>query len=244
MSTTGSKKKAIVFQTRFDSSKEDFILNLTATQAGTKIRYTLDGSAPTLESRLYDGPVTVKTTSDFIAQSEMRGRLVGNPIDLAFKMSKALNSTVLLKNSYSPKYPAGGVGSVVDGIRGTMEFHDGLWQGYEGVDIEAVIDFGEEKEISEAGAGFYQEISSWIFMPDSVEFYVSNDGANFTNVGTSRNDVPQKYPDPLKKDFSVSFDKRTARYIKMVAKNIGVCPPWHDGAGGKAWLFVDEIYAN
>jgi hypothetical protein len=159
-------------------------------------------------------------------------------------MSKALNSTVLLKNPYSERYPAGGVGSLVDGIRGTMDFHDGLWQGYEGVDIDAVIDFGEEKEISQAGAGFYQAISSWIFMPDSVEFYVSNDGVNFTSVGMSRNNVPQKYPDPVKKDFIVSFDKRTARYIKMVAKNIAVCPPWHDGAGGKAWLFIDEIFAN
>jgi len=22
---------------------------------------------------------------------------------------------------------------------------------------------------------------------------------------------------------------------------VGVCPPWHSGAGDKAWLFVDEI---
>jgi len=26
-----------------------------------------------------------------------------------------------------------------------------------------------------------------------------------------------------------------------VAKNRGVCPAWHPGAGQKAWLFVDEI---
>jgi hypothetical protein len=31
------------------------------------------------------------------------------------------------------------------------------------------------------------------------------------------------------------------RYIKVRAKNIGACPDWHPGSGGKAWLFVDEI---
>jgi len=25
---------------------------------------------------------------------------------------------------------------------------------------------------------------------------------------------------------------------------VGVCPEWHKGAGGKAWLFVDEIFVE
>jgi hypothetical protein len=29
--------------------------------------------------------------------------------------------------------------------------------------------------------------------------------------------------------------------VKIHAMNRGVCPPWHLGAGGKAWLFADEI---
>jgi alpha-L-fucosidase len=32
-----------------------------------------------------------------------------------------------------------------------------------------------------------------------------------------------------------------ARYVKLVAENVGICPAWHKGAGGDAWLFVDEI---
>jgi hypothetical protein len=33
----------------------------------------------------------------------------------------------------------------------------------------------------------------------------------------------------------------TARYVKIKAKNVGVCPAWHAGNGGKAWIFVDEL---
>ena len=32
-----------------------------------------------------------------------------------------------------------------------------------------------------------------------------------------------------------------ARYVRLAAHGIGACPPGHTGAGGKAWLFIDEI---
>ena len=31
------------------------------------------------------------------------------------------------------------------------------------------------------------------------------------------------------------------RYVRVTARNVGVCPAWHPGAGGKAWMFSDEI---
>ena len=31
------------------------------------------------------------------------------------------------------------------------------------------------------------------------------------------------------------------RYIKVVAKNFGELPAWHEAAGSEAWIFVDEI---
>jgi len=31
------------------------------------------------------------------------------------------------------------------------------------------------------------------------------------------------------------------RYVRVHAVNRRTCPPGHPGAGGKAWLFADEI---
>ena len=31
------------------------------------------------------------------------------------------------------------------------------------------------------------------------------------------------------------------QYVKVIAKNIGLCPEWHKGAGNKSWIFADEI---
>ena len=36
------------------------------------------------------------------------------------------------------------------------------------------------------------------------------------------------------------FEQVETRYIKTHAKNLGTCPVWHPGAGGKAWILVDE----
>jgi len=46
---------------------------------------------------------------------------------------------------------------------------------------------------------------------------------------------------PIKQRFVVEFVESEGRYIKVMAENIGLCPHWHKGSGGKAWLFVDEI---
>jgi hypothetical protein len=35
-----------------------------------------------------------------------------------------------------------------------------------------------------------------------------------------------------------------ARYIRVRARSVGVCPEWHAGAGGPAWVFADEIRVN
>ena len=43
------------------------------------------------------------------------------------------------------------------------------------------------------------------------------------------------------RDFAVDTHGQMIRYVKVYAKNRGRCPPWHKGAGGKAWIFADEI---
>ncbi len=39
----------------------------------------------------------------------------------------------------------------------------------------------------------------------------------------------------------MKLDNISARHIRFVAKNVGECPPFHKGAGGNAWIFIDEI---
>ena len=39
----------------------------------------------------------------------------------------------------------------------------------------------------------------------------------------------------------MEFKNIRAKHLKIKAENIGTCPPGHPGAGGDAWVFVDEV---
>jgi len=105
-----------------------------------------------------------------------------------------------------------------------------------------VIDLGAMELISSIEAGFLQDIKSWIFYPPTVEYYTSEDGENFTLAGSVACDFPDNQEGAFTKNFILSIDNAiNARYVKVVAKNYGVCPDWHLGAGGVTWVFADEI---
>jgi len=153
---------------------------------------------------------------------------------------KAVNRPVTIKNQYSEKYSAGGDNGIVNGIRGKIDFRDGNWQGYEGVDFEVIIDFGETTVISEISSSFLQNQSAWIFFPTEVEFEISTNGFDFSSV--KRVHYKTKIsPSHEVINFSHVFSQEKARFVKVKAKNITICPDWHPGAGGEAWIFLDEI---
>lgn len=57
---------------------------------------------------------------------------------------------------------------------------------------------------------------------------------------TEKNKVSQHSTTTLLNDFITSSSK-DARYIKVLAKNAGVCPDWHPGRGNLSWIFADEL---
>jgi beta-galactosidase len=158
--------------------------------------------------------------------------------------SKAKGATVTYTTPYHARYPGGGPGGLVDGITGSADYQDMLWQGFEKNDLEAVIDLGKNVQISRIYSNYLQDIDSWIFLPTQVEYALSEDGKTFTTVAVLPDDVPAEKPGAFVKSFSARIDPTSTRYVRVHAKNIGLCPPWHRSAGGKAWLFVDEVVAD
>jgi hexosaminidase len=60
-------------------------------------------------------------------------------------------------------------------------------------------------------------------------------------VGEVPNDVSPRLGEAVIKEFSARFEPRRARFVRVRARSLGNVPEWHYGAGGKAWLFADEI---
>ena len=119
--------------------------------------------------------------------------------------------------------------------------YNGKWQGYEGENIEITIDLGEEVPVSKISAGFLNKIESWIFLPITLTIEISEDGVNFSESNITRNVDDLNNEKVFVRDFQVLFETTDTRYVRLTAKNVGIVPDWHRGAGDKAWLFIDEI---
>ncbi len=163
-----------------------------------------------------------------------------------YKPSLSTGRAIKIANSWTERYSAGGEQALADGLRGGLSYNDGYWQGYESVDLDAVIDLGEMKPIHSLSTGCYQTIGAWIFLPTLVAYYGSADGIEFTKLGEVVNSEPVTREEAFFKDFRWQMDDKSAtvnsyRYIRVVAKNLGTCPPGHPGSGKKSWLFVDEV---
>lgn len=152
-----------------------------------------------------------------------------------------LGKPATLFYEYSPYYTGGGADALTDGVGGTNDFRSGHWQGLQKDDVVAMIDLKERKELSRMSAGFYQYNNAWIFLPQEVEFWVSDNGRDFIKVGTVKAPHPPTYDGQFYKVMGIDLEGVSGRYVKLVAKNIGHCPDWHDAAGSEAWLFIDEF---
>ena len=146
-----------------------------------------------------------------------------------------------MESKYSSQYPGGGDFALIDGIRGTMNWSGGAWQGYWGKDFVALIDLGNVQTVSQVGAGFLQDVGSWIWMPKRVEIELSTDGKTFGPALSVANDVSERQEGVVTREFVKTIPPQTARYIRIRAVNFGKIPSWHPGSGGDAWIFVDEI---
>ncbi|MBP6073465.1 MAG: GH92 family glycosyl hydrolase [Flavobacterium sp.] len=164
-----------------------------------------------------------------------------NTISATF-FKKPNNYSINIKSKYNPQYHAGGPEGLLDGILGTENWRKGDWQGYQSQDFEAVVDLQEVKSITEISARFLQDQRSWIVMPTKVDYYVSEDNVNFTFFDSVANALDPKIEENTILNFTSKETKaKKARYVKVIAKNFGKLPDWHQGAGGDAFIFIDEI---
>jgi hypothetical protein len=156
-----------------------------------------------------------------------------------YQPNLAFGLTVSLDPPASKSYSKGNAQILSDGLVGLDDYNLN-WIGWEGEDMNATIDLGKMSMITKISVNFAQDINSWIFMPQEVEFLFSEDGKAYQSAG-----IVKSTTDPKKGGFiSETYAKdvqAVTRYIRIRALNQKTCPLWHKGAGGRCWIFADEI---
>lgn len=215
-------------------------VSMESIDRGVQLFYTLDGSAPNKTSFLYVGPFMLDTTTVISVKAYKQDDSSATTTTHVYKRPN--HWTIDLKSAYNKQYAAGGREALIDGLHGDLNWRKGEWQGYQSQDFECIIDLGKVQTVSKCSAGFLQDAGSWIMFPVKVEFYVSPDGKTYEPVETIINTVKPESEMVQMHEFATS-GRRThkGRYVKVKAYNLGKLPAWHQGAGGDAFIFIDEI---
>jgi hypothetical protein len=184
--------------------------------------------------------ITEPTTLEW--RVEMNGKSYPETLKWSYDAHLGWNKTITLGYSPSPYYSGGGVHALNDGRLGTANFRDGIWQAAQGIDMSAVIDLGAAQSIQSFSSNWFHYGNAWIFLPFQVEYFISDDGEKWQSAGIVKTDVDEKADGEFPVPFELTLRKPlSTRYVKMLAKNHGVCPAWHDAPGEPSWLFCDEL---
>jgi predicted alpha-1,2-mannosidase len=220
--------------------KDQMEIVIRARAGDHRLYFTTDGSKPDTSSPVFGKSLVIHNTTTVKAIA-VGSNGAKSLITSAVFQRIPRDWSISIFSRYSSHYAAGGDLALIDGVRGNRNFSTGSWQGYQGQDLVAVIDLGKIQEVRKLGAGFLQDVGSWIWMPRRVEFELSTDGQSFTPAATIANDVSDKEYGVTVRDFVRTIQPQSARYVRVKAFNYGRIADWHPGKGGEAWIFVDEV---
>jgi hypothetical protein len=134
---------------------------------------------------------------------------------------------------------------LTDGSLGGNSFYSN-WLGFEGNDMEAIIDLGQTESISHVHTAFLKVTNHVVFFPEQVEISYSTDSVSFHRIALRETEHPLKSGDKVNdiEYYDFPFTAVQARYVKVFAKNMKVAPVWHHASGLPSWIFCDEVIIN
>ena len=174
------------------------------------------------------------------------GALIHRYVEKTYGGNKAFFRPVQLRKPptppYNQDYPSGGGQALTDGWGGIMDYR-GAWLGFWGDTLDAVVTLGEKPvEVNSVSMDFFFYPLSWIFLPQSIEYMVSDDGEHWRTLGLHTPVNREVLATPAIETFTTTLESPVrARYLRVVAVPIPSIPAWHRATGQKAWIFTDEI---
>ena len=213
-----------------DMEKQTIELSFRCDKMPVEIRYTQDGTVPTIESTLYKKPISVKDSAIVKVAIFQNGERITEVQTFTPLYHKAIGKKVSYNIPHCSHYVAKGEATLTDGYNGGASYGDGSWQGFN-KDVDVVLDMGEVVTIKEIELNFMQQAGPWIWFPEYVDIYMSEDAENWRKVKHIDNDVPRDTEGMLIKNFGFTGDE-TCRYIRYTA---------HQLPKEGAYMFIDEI---
>jgi hexosaminidase len=208
---------------------------LNTTSSSYPIYYSTDNSFP---SKLYSTPIAVDTSIQIKAVVlNSKNTALGAVFQQEINLHKGVGATIAIDKEPHPAYNAGGKDALINGISGNNKrYGDREWLGFSGEDIVITIEFESPKNIKTISTRFYNGNGQWIYAPNEIGFsFYLEDGKTINDISIieEKNNLLVNY----------SYELKSAPITKLdiIVKNYGIIPEGKQGAGHKAWTFIDEL---
>jgi len=145
----------------------------------------------------------------------------------------------------NPQYDPGSA-SLVDGVRGDVDWRKGEWTGIQGQDVELQLSNPNPQVATEISVevGLLKDIKSWIALPErvTVTCTFANGQRQSESLDMKTRALSETEPSVVRESVTVQVPAGSKlALVEVSLKNPGVLLPWHPGAGGETFIFVDEV---
>lgn len=210
---------------------------LSTPTKGKEIRYSNNNA----ETQTYSKAILIENNTKITANVFKNGQKLGRGFSEEIKYHKGITSAISINVPPNAAYAAGGKEALINGIQGSdTRYGDKEWLGFWGDDLEITIDLGKETEVNSIQTRFFNSPGVWIYSPKELSISYDNaDGKKVSNLQEIK--VENKNKIDVQVDLAIKKNPIKTRFITLKIPNYGMIPDGLQGAGHKAWTFIDEI---
>ena len=224
-----------------DLFKDSLLISLEMNFKNVNIHYTTDGTTPDSLSAVYTGPFTIESTSLVQAISRKDGWDPSGIAERQFIRASIEPQKIVVSPQPNDRYKAEGAASLIDFRKGSVQFTDGAWLGYEKQHLTTTMTLDAETEVKGVTVSALRAAGSYIHYPKQIIVSLSSNGKTYQKAGQLDIPVATESTAPELKNFFVEIETSKAKYIKVDIKSQLVNPDWHPAPGAPCWMFIDEI---
>ncbi len=176
----------------------------------------------------------------YTAVCSFKGKTVGRPAKLQFEDHIGAGQKLSLDTKPHPKYNGERPAVVLNGVDGSDErYGDAEWLGFEGQDFKGTIELRYTRKIDELNFRFFHSPGQWVYAPRQLAVQGWDEEAEaWTPLAAA--ELPKPKGKILEANVLVDAPKPYQK-LRVEIPNYGTIEKGKQGAGHKAWLFVDEI---